>query len=372
MVRRRSRQGGRSTRGQDRRQKLEDAKSDNSEIPRIFTLPSTSIQQPLARQSPRLQLARRTLAAQRNKKQLQGIYEVIPEGAALVKTTDTTLTIKVPGQQDTVLNKSDVARLGTADQRKIPLINFAARKTVCNPHKKLIDNMEQHAKEQRQKILGQRNIRKRDTQATKADRHIKSNLSKVNRIKIPKKKSYTPLSRKSSPKKRKDSTASSQDSNQEDNMYQETDDSQDMYMAKNIGQPPSPSDPNVNIVADQQTRDSKSGKDKTRKSTRPKRETKRYGDTTTLDFLDSSDEEQPPHKRHATSVASYSPPKTTMGDAPTSPANSTIPVTSTSRNNITTGPALQSQNEINMVYIGDNEAEQTNDDNERHLQPHEL
>ena len=29
--------------------------------------------------------------------------------------------------------------------------------------------MEQHAKEQRQKILGQRNIRKRDTQATKAD-----------------------------------------------------------------------------------------------------------------------------------------------------------------------------------------------------------
>ena len=355
-----------------KRQKLEDAKSDNSEIPRIFTLPSTSIQQPLARQSPRLQLARRTLAAQRNKKQLQGIYEAIPEGAALVKTTDTTLAIKVPGQQDTVLNKSDVARFGTADQRKIPLINFAARKTVCNPHKKLIDNMEQHAKEQRQKILGQRNIRKRDTQATNADRHIKSNLSKVNRTKIPIKKSYTPSPQKSSPKKRKDSTASSQDSNQEDHMYQETDDSQDMYTAENIGQPPSPSDPNVNIVADQQIRDPKSGKDKTRTSTRPKKETKRYGDTTTLDFLDSSDDEEPPHKRHATSVASYSPPKTTMGDPPTSPANSTIPVTSTSRNNITSGPALQSQDEINMVYIGDNEAEQSNDDNERHLQPHEL
>ena len=355
-----------------KRQKLEDAKSDNSEIPRIFTLPSTNIQQPLARQSPRLQLARRTLAAQSNKKQLQGIYEAIPEGAALVKTTDTTLNIKVPRQQDTVLNKSDVARFGTADQRKIPLINFAARKTVCKPHKKFIDNMEQHAKEQRQKILGQRNIRKRDTQATKADRHIKSNLSKVNRIKIPKKKLYTPSPRKRAPKKRKDSIASSQDSNQEDNMYQETDDSQDMYMAQNIGQPRSPSDPNVNIVADQQTHDSKSGKDKTRRSTRPKRETKRYGDTTNLDFLDSSDEEQPPHKRHAASVASYSPPKTTMGDPPTPPANSTIPVTSTSRNNITTGPALQSQDEINMVYTGDNEAEQSRDDNERHLQPHEF
>ena len=232
--------------------------------------------------------------------------------------------------------------------------------------------MEQHAKEQRQKILGQRNIRKRDTQATKADRHIKSNLSKVNRIKIPKKKSYAPSPRKSSPKKRKNSTASSQDSNQEDNMYQETDDSQDMYMAKNISQLPSPSDPNVNTVAEQQTHDSKSGKDKTRRSTRPKRETKRYGDTTNLDFLDSSDEEEPPHKRHAASVASYSPPKTTMGDPPTSPANSTIPVTSTSRNNIATGSALQSQDEINMVYTGDNEAEQGSDDNERHLQPHEF
>ena len=282
---------------QAKRQKLEDAKSDNSEIPRIFKLPSTNIQQPLARQSPRLQLARRTLAAQRNKKQLQGIYEATPEGAALVKTTDTTLTIKVPGQQDTILNKSDVARFGTADQRKIPLINFAARKTVCNPHKKLIDSMEQHAKEQKQKILGQRNIRKRDTQATKADRHIKSNLSKVNRIKIPKKKSYAPSPRKSSPKKRKVSTTSSQDSNQEDNIYQETGDSQDMYIAKNIGQLPTPSDPNVNTVAEQQTHDSNSGKDETRRSTRPKKETKRYGDTTNLDFLDSSDEEAHTHHR---------------------------------------------------------------------------
>ena len=231
--------------------------------------------------------------------------------------------------------------------------------------------MEQHAKQQKQKILGQRNIRKRDTQATKADRHNKSNLSKVNRIKIPKKKSYAP-SPKSSPKKRKDSTASSQDSNQEDNIYQETDDSQDMYMATNIGQLPSTSDPNVNTVAEQQTHDSKSGKGKTRKSTRPKRETKRYRDTTNLDFLDSSDEEEPPQKRHAASVASYSPPKTTVGDPPTSPANSTIPVTSTSRNNIATGSALQLQDEINLVYTGDNDAEQCSDDNERQLQPHEF
>ena len=263
----------------------------------------------------------------------------------------------MPGQQDTVLNKLDVARFGTTDQRKTPLINFAARKTVRNPHNKLIDSIEQHAKEQKQKILGQRNIRKRDTEATKADRHINSNLSRVKRIKIPKKKSYAPSPRKGSPEKRKDSTASSQDSNQEDNNYQEADDSQDIYMAKNIGQLPTSSDPNVNTVADQYMHDSNSGKDKTRKSTRPKKETERYGDTTNLDFLDSSDEDEPPHKKQAASVASYSPPKTTMGDTPVSPAHSTIPVTSNSHNNIATGPALQSQDEINMGYTGDNDAQ---------------
>ena len=48
-------------------------------------------------------------------------------------TTNSTLTIKVPGQQDTVLNKSDVEKFGTTDRRKIPFINFTARKTVCNP-----------------------------------------------------------------------------------------------------------------------------------------------------------------------------------------------------------------------------------------------
>ena len=45
-----------------KRQKLEDAKSDNSEISRIFKLPSTNFQQPLTRHIPRLQLARRALA----------------------------------------------------------------------------------------------------------------------------------------------------------------------------------------------------------------------------------------------------------------------------------------------------------------------
>ena len=125
--------------------------------------PPTS-KKPLARNSLQLQLARKTLAASRNKKQLQGLYEAIPEGAALVKTTDSTVTIKVPGQQDTVLNKSDVEKFGTPEERHIPLINFAARKTVRNHHAKFIQSIESHAQDIKNKIVGQRAIRKREPQ----------------------------------------------------------------------------------------------------------------------------------------------------------------------------------------------------------------
>ena len=172
--------------------KLQEAKDDKGEVPRIIKLSSTNFEQPLARNSPRLQLARKTLAASRNKKQLQGLYEAIPEGAALVKTTDSTVTIKVPGQQDTVLNKSDVAKFGTPEQRHIPLINFAARKTVRNHHAKFISSIESHAQDIKSKLIGQRAIRKRETTTSNVDKKAKANLSKVNRIKIPHKKCYQP------------------------------------------------------------------------------------------------------------------------------------------------------------------------------------
>ena len=98
-----------------KQRKLQETKDDEGEVPRIIKLPAANFEEPLARNSPRIQLAHKSLAASRIKKQLQGLYEAIPEGAALVKTTDSTVTIKVPGQQDTVLNKSDIAKFGTPE-----------------------------------------------------------------------------------------------------------------------------------------------------------------------------------------------------------------------------------------------------------------
>ena len=126
---------------------LSAALNDKGEIPRTFCMASHTLLQPLAENSKGLQLARKTLAATRSKKQLQGLYEAIPEGAALVKTSGSTMTIKYPGQDDRVLQKSEVARFGISSQPKIPLIQFAARKTVINHHGEIQRHMNVHQRD---------------------------------------------------------------------------------------------------------------------------------------------------------------------------------------------------------------------------------
>ena len=86
------------------------AQSDKSEIPRTQARPENTAE------SSCLQIARKIVAASRSRKQLKSIYESIPDGASLEKTTDSALTIKVPDQDDTVLQKSEVARFAIQAQ----------------------------------------------------------------------------------------------------------------------------------------------------------------------------------------------------------------------------------------------------------------
>ena len=58
------------------------------------------------------------------------------------------MTIMYPGQDDKVLQKSEVARFGTSSQSKIPVIQFAARKTVINHHGKIQRDMNVHQRDQ--------------------------------------------------------------------------------------------------------------------------------------------------------------------------------------------------------------------------------
>ena len=342
-----------------KQRKLQEAKDDKGEVPRIIKLPSANFDQPLARNSPRLQLARKTLAASRNKKQLQGLYEAIPEGAALVKTTDSTVTIKVPGQQDTVLNKSDVTKFGTPEQRDIPLINFAARKTVRNHHAKFIQSMESNAQDIKNKIIGQRAIRKRGTPTSDVDKKAKANLSKVNRIKISHKKCYQPSPKKGSPKKRKLSTESSQASDEEQDIEpHDTDSNHESKAAtKHHGS---------TLLMD-------STEASTRRSARDKKKPKRYGELTELSSSDESlDVGQPQKRRTGTSTASYSPPRQPNMGTTLSPPHSLIPMTTPYQNQTaeTFGDPSQAQEED--AAHGDVLAIYDQDQPERSLQPHEF
>ena len=175
---------------------LTTAKNDTGDIPRTFRMTPNSTLEPVAESSKGLQIARKTLASTRSKKQLQGLYEAIPEGAALVKTSNSTLTIKYPCQDDTVLHKSDVARFGTPAQPRIPLIQFAARKTIINHHEKLQRTMNVHQGEQMTNLKGERTIRKRQ-QDSPTNPNL-ANLDKVRRTKVPPKRKYV-----QSPKKRR-------------------------------------------------------------------------------------------------------------------------------------------------------------------------
>ena len=119
-------------------------------------------------------------------------------------------------------------------------------------------------------------------------------------------------------------------------------------------------DLNINIVStDQPTQELKPNTANTRKSSKTRKEMKRYGDLTNLDFLDSSDDVEPPHKRRAASVASNSPPKASIFGTPASPARSSIPVISISHSNINTGLPPQSQNETHIAPSGNYDAAKT-------------
>ena len=191
------------------------AKNDTGEIPQTFRMTPQSTLEPVAESSKGLQLARKTFASTRSKKQLQGLYEAIPEGAAIVKTSGSTLTIKYPGQDDTVQHKSEVARFGTPAQPQIPLIQFAARKTVNNHHEKLQRTMNVHQKEQMIKLKGERTIRKRQ-QDSPTNSNL-ANLAKVHSAKVPPKRKYVQSPKKGGKKKlHRDQYASSQEEDEDD------------------------------------------------------------------------------------------------------------------------------------------------------------
>ena len=150
------------------------AKNDTGEIPRTFRMTPQSPLEPIAENCKGLSACEKDAGLTRSKKQLQGLYKATPEGAVLIKISGSTMTIEYPGQDDTVLQKSEAARFGTPAQPKILLKKFAAMKTVVNHHGKWQRAMNVHQKDQLSKLKGEKTFRKRSQES-----HTNTNLSYV-------------------------------------------------------------------------------------------------------------------------------------------------------------------------------------------------
>ena len=288
---------------QSKQRMLSAALNDKGEIPRTFRMtPQTSLQ-PLAENSKELKLARKTLAATRSKKQLQGLYEAIPEGAALVKTSGSTMTIKYPGQDDTVLHKSEVARFGTPAQPQIPLIQFAARKTVINHHGKIQRQMNVHQKDQCAKLKGEKTIRKRSNDSP-TNPNL-ANLLKVNRTKIPPKRKFIQSPKKGKTEAKSQRTQTPPDSPFEDEDYETQAQRQDTL--------DNSEDPDYDPQEDLDVQEIGAAKKPTRRSKRTTKKPKKYGHSTCPQTeYDTETSEVDSPKKKFTGVANHQPPTTTQ------------------------------------------------------------
>ena len=258
------------------------AKNETGDIPRTFRMTPNSSREPVAESSKGPQLARKTIASTRSKKQLQGLYKAIPEGAALVKTSNSTSTIKYRGQDDTVLHKLNVARLGTPAQPRIPLIQFAARKTVINHHKKLQRTMNVHQREQMTKLKGERTIRKRQ-QDSPTNPNL-ANLTKVHRTKVPPKRKYVQSPKKGGTKK----VHIEQSTSSQEGDYEDEDETITAHEATTeADQEDLDYEPKEAVDIDEITK----GK-KPRRSNRSKKKPLKYGLTENLSTDDDGDETQ--------------------------------------------------------------------------------
>ena len=87
----------------------------------LFKLLPSSSSQPVNPKCNQIRIARKVSSPKRGRKSLEGLYDTICERASIVKTPDSTVTIRVPGTPDTEVHKADLAKFGTPEQRNTPL-----------------------------------------------------------------------------------------------------------------------------------------------------------------------------------------------------------------------------------------------------------
>ena len=92
---------------------------------------------PCSERSVQVKLARKLQENQRQKKNLDGLYEVLAPGSTVCKVSPTTSVIKEPNRQEVRVRNSDIAKFGTRAERDTDLTRYIERRPKNKPKKLL-------------------------------------------------------------------------------------------------------------------------------------------------------------------------------------------------------------------------------------------
>ena len=121
---------------------------------RVIPHPDVGMAVPRTETSLTVKLAKKKPKSKRSKKSLDGVSEVLAPGSSVIKTDAYTSIIKEPGKREVTIRNSDSAKFGTKAERQTDFQFYANRRQKVPSRKITEDLINQHAKEARKKLEG--------------------------------------------------------------------------------------------------------------------------------------------------------------------------------------------------------------------------
>ena len=151
-----------------------------------------------------VKLAKKKPRTKRSKKSLDGLYEVLAPSSSVVMTDAYTSVIKKPSKREVTIRNSDLAKFGTKAERQTELQIYANRGPKV-PSGKITEKLiNQHAKEERKKLEGNKRMKHRKiADDASAVSSIHSNVTRALRVRMPTKPERTVVSAPQQPPSKK-------------------------------------------------------------------------------------------------------------------------------------------------------------------------
>ena len=112
-----------------------------------------------------VKLAQKLHENQRQKKNLDGIYEVLAPGSTVCKLSPTTSVIKEPHKQEVRVRNSNIAKFGTRAERDTDLMQYTERRPKKINEKTIEQKIQKHKRDLIRKNTGDKKIKRNRRQA---------------------------------------------------------------------------------------------------------------------------------------------------------------------------------------------------------------